>query len=109
MAGQDPFERPARAPRPEFSPEEPLAERLARLFMNLATEVAVVRERLDTVERLLAERGTVTAADMDAYQPDETVESERRAWREAYIRRVFAELQDEIDAAIAAAPARPNR
>ena len=96
-----PFERPAQERRPEFSPDEPIAERLTRLFMNLTTELAVVRERLDTVEHLLAEKGQVTAADIENYVPDAETEAQRRAWREAYIERVFADLQAEVDQAIA--------
>ena len=99
MGDSDVFERPVREKRPEFSPEEPIAERLVRVAMNLAAELAVVRERLDTVERLLAERGQVTAADIEGYRPDETTEAERRAWRETYVRRIFADLEGELAAA----------
>ncbi|MDJ0927253.1 MAG: hypothetical protein QNJ73_06325 [Gammaproteobacteria bacterium] len=103
MSTDSPFERPAQEKRPEFSPDEPIAERLVRLFMNLTTELAVVRERLDTVEHLLAEKGQVTAADIENYVPDGDTEAQRRAWREAYIQRVFADLQAEVDHAIAEA------
>ena len=101
MPTDRPFERPAQEQRPEFSPDEPVAERLVRLFMNLTAELAVVRERLDTVEHLLAEKGQITAADIENYVPDADTEAQRRAWREAYIQRVFADLQAEVDQAIA--------
>ncbi len=99
MAAHDAFERPAREPRPAFSPDEPIAERLVRVVMNLAAELAVVHERLDTVERLLAEQGSVTAADIEAFRPDDKADAERRDWRETYVRRVFADLEAEIEAA----------
>jgi hypothetical protein len=99
MTNSDGFERPTREPRPAFSAEEPIAERLVRVVMNLAAELAVVRERLDTVERLLAATGSVTQADIEACQLDEVAEGERRAWRETYVRRIFADLQAEVDAA----------
>lgn len=103
MAGKEEFERPARETRPQFSPEEPIAERLVRVVMNLAAELSVVRERLDTVERLLATRGSITAADIESFEPDAAAEAERRAWRETYVRRVFADLEAEVAAARRAA------
>lgn len=109
MSDHDPLPRPGRGPHPGFSPAEPIAERLTRLFMNLTTEVAVIRERLDTVERLLDGQGSVTRADLEAFSPDEAVEAERRAWRETFVRRVFADLEAEVDAAVQAAGAPPRR
>ena len=103
MGDRDDFERPAREKRPQFSPDEPIAERLVRVMMNLAVELSVVRERLDTVERLLATQGSVTAADIDSFQPDEQADAERRAWREQYVQRVFADLKAELEAAQRAA------
>lgn len=76
-----------------------MAERLVRVVMNLAAELAVTRERLDTVERLLEERGSVTRQDIEGWQPDATADNERREWRETYVRRIFADLQAEVDAA----------
>ena len=99
MAAPDAFDRPAREPRPAFSADEPIAERLVRVGMNLAAELAVVRERLDTVEHLLTTQGSVTTADIEAFMPDEATDAARREWREAYVARIFADLEAEIDAA----------
>jgi hypothetical protein len=49
----------------------------------------VLRERLDTVERLLDTKGSVTRAAIEAYQPDAAAEQERAAWRDAYLKRVL--------------------
>ena len=56
---------------------------------ELATEVSVVYDRLDTVERLLDAKGTISRADVEAYRPNETIEAERMARRDAYLKRVF--------------------
>jgi hypothetical protein len=96
MAADDSFDRPSREPRPAFSADEPIAERLVRVVMNLAAELAVVHERLDTVERLLGEKGAVTAADIEAFLANDAVDAERREWRETYVRRIFADLEAEI-------------
>ena len=57
--------------------------------IELTTEVAVLRERLDTVEQLLERDGQVTRASIEAFQPSAELESERNAWRDAYLKRVF--------------------
>ena len=51
----------------------PDVERVLTITMAVATELAVLRQRLDTVERLLDERGTVSRADIEAYAPDKDV------------------------------------
>ena len=58
-------------------------------IVELTTEVGVMRERLDTVERLLDTQGSVTRASLEAYRPDAAVEAERAAWRDAFLKRVF--------------------
>lgn len=58
-------------------------------LLELTTEVGVMRERLDTVERLLDDQGSVTRAAIEAYQPSPAVEAERNAWREAFLKRVY--------------------
>ena len=57
--------------------------------IELTTEVAVLRERLDTVEQLLERDGQVTRASIEAFQPSAELESERNAWLDAYLKRVF--------------------
>ena len=57
--------------------------------MALAGEVSVLRERLDTVERLAAAKGLFTQHDIEAYRPDEAVMAERERWRTEYLERVL--------------------
>jgi hypothetical protein len=57
--------------------------------LELATELAVVRERLDTVERLLDAKTAITRQDIEDYRADAEVAEERAAWREAYLKRVL--------------------
>jgi hypothetical protein len=77
-----------RGKRPAFF-DDPAIDQMMTFMIELTTEVAVLRERLDTVERLLDERGSVTRAAIEGYQPTPAIESERAAWREAYLKRVF--------------------
>jgi hypothetical protein len=74
--------------RPHFF-EDPSLDQMMTFIIELTTEVAVLRERVDTVERLLDSEGSVTRADIEAFRPSPETESERNAWREAYLKRVF--------------------
>jgi hypothetical protein len=58
-------------------------------IVELSAEVSVVYDRLDTVERLLDEKGAINRDDIEAYRPNEEVEAARDTRREAYLRRVF--------------------
>lgn len=80
--------RQTKGKRPYFF-ADPSADQLLTFILELTTEVGVMRERLDTVERLLETRGSVSKADIEAYQPNAKVEAERVAWREAFLKRVY--------------------
>lgn len=74
--------------RPSFF-EDPAIDQMMTFVLELITEVSVLRERLDTVERLLDEKGSILRDDIEAYRADEKVAAERAAWREAYLHRVL--------------------
>jgi hypothetical protein len=80
--------RHTRGKRPHFF-DDPAIDQMMTFLIELTTEVSVMRERLDTVERLLERDGKVTRATIESYAPDPAVESERAAWRDAYVKRVF--------------------
>lgn len=80
--------RSAKGQRPNFF-DDPAIDQMMTFFLELMTEVAVVRERMDTIERLLDAKGAVTREDIEAYRADAAVEAERVAWRNAYFQRVM--------------------
>lgn len=88
--------------RPVFIPDEPVAERLVKMVTSLVTELAVLRERIDTLERLITEKGVLQADAVEAFRPDAEVEEARRQWREKYLGRVFGDLQTEVREALGA-------
>lgn len=83
--------------RPEFF-DEPAVDRLLSLTMAVVGEVAVLRERLDTIERLLEAKGTISRADIEAYVPDQASGAERGLLTKAYIARVMRGFQQEVEA-----------
>ncbi|MCA2998582.1 MAG: hypothetical protein ACKO1K_09160 [Burkholderiales bacterium] len=86
-----------RGKRPYFF-DDPAVERVLAITMAVAQEVAVLRERLDTVERLLEKHGGLTRAEIDAYEPDQASATERAEWSRMYIARVLRIVQQEIEA-----------
>lgn len=69
--------------------EEPAAERALEILMRLVTEVAVMRERLDTVERLLAENALLSARAIEEFTPDRSACEARADWRREYLERLM--------------------
>ena len=94
--------RGARSPRPDPAGGAP-ADRLLAMVMALAGEVSVLRERLDTIERLAAAKGVFSAGDIDAYEPDEAALAARDRWRAGFLDRVLRIVHagDETDEAYA--------
>lgn len=70
-------------------------DQLLAIALALAGEVSVLRERLDTMERIAQTKGLFTTAEIEAYQPDQQVEEEREQWRAEYIARVLRVLQED--------------
>jgi hypothetical protein len=83
--------------RPHFFGDHDV-DRLLAIVWAMAGELAVTRERLDTVERLLAERQLLDRAQIDAYRPDTVAAEERGRWQIEYIARLLRILQQEVDA-----------
>lgn len=80
--------RVAKGKRPQFF-SDPAIDQMMTFIIELSAEVSVVYDRLDTVERLLDAKGTVSRADIEAYRAPDAVETERMARRDAYLKRVF--------------------
>jgi len=80
--------RQTKGKRPGFF-EDPATDQMMTFVLELATELAVVRERLDTVECLLDRQGNVTREDIESYEPSPEEEQRRKQWLEDYYARVL--------------------
>ena len=87
----------AKGKRPFFLDNQD-TERLLNVTLALAQELAVMRERLDTVERLLEKSGSVSRNDIEAFSPTTAEAAERGAWTQEYLVRIFRILQQEKEA-----------
>jgi hypothetical protein len=86
----------AKGARPRYF-EDPATDRLLSIVMALAGEVAVVKERLDTVERLLDAKGTISRADIEAYAPDREAGRARGIMHREFAARILRGVQQDME------------
>lgn len=89
--------RRAKGKRPQFF-DEPALDRLYSVVFALAAEVSTLRERQDTVERLLDQKGSLSREDIERYVPDRKAGEERGLATRAYISRIMRGFQQEVEA-----------
>lgn len=82
--------------RPHFF-ADPDVDRLLAIVWAMAGELAVTRERLDTVERLLQAGQVLSREAIESYQPDAEAARERGRQQLEYIARLLRVLQQEVE------------
>lgn len=83
--------------RPYFLDRE--VERVLAITMAVTQELAVARERIDTLERLLEAKGVLTRDAIERFAPDADQAAERGLWMQEYLTRVLRIVQQEAEAA----------
>lgn len=83
--------------------EDPAIARLMAMVAALTSELTIVRERLDTVERLAEQAGVFTQDQVEAYAPTPDASAARDALRQRQIAKVFRPLKDDAEREAAAA------
>ncbi len=84
--------RKAKGQRPYFLADNQ-TEQLLNITMALAQELAVTRERMDTIERLLEAGNGVTREAIEHYTPDDTAAEQRQLWHQEFIARILRVVQ----------------
>ena len=84
----------AKGKRPQFL--DPEDDRILSILMALAGEVSVMRERLDTIERLLDAQGTISRSDIETYAPDMEAGRERNLLIKEYLARIMRGVQQDM-------------
>ncbi len=83
--------------RPYFY-DDPAVERVLNITMAVAGELAVMRERMDSIERILEKKGLVLQEEIENYVPEsKEVEEQRQLWHSEYISRVLRIVQQEME------------
>jgi hypothetical protein len=82
------LERNARGKRPQFY-ETPGLDEAMSMIMVLANELSVVRDRLDTVEKVAEAKGVMLEAEIEAFEPDQATLEARELRRQDFLARLF--------------------
>lgn len=91
--------RDAKGKRPAFYAAPGLDQAMSMILV-LANEWNVLRDRLDTLERVLEARGIDAAEAIEAYQPPQPVLEAREARRQDFLARLYyLARKDAADAA----------
>ena len=76
-------------------------EQAMAMIVSLASEVAMLRARLDSCERLLASTGVLPPDAIDTFEPDAAAQAERERQRVRLLKKVFRPLQEAAEAELA--------
>lgn len=87
---------PIKGRNPHFF-DDPNTDRLLTMVMELASEMSVMRDRLDTHERLAARKGVYSEQDIEDFEPTDEEASARSAWRDRFLDRILNALYTKYD------------
>jgi hypothetical protein len=69
--------------------DDPAIDQVMTFFTELMTELSVLRDRVDTLERVLEDHSIIPPAAVDTYRHSEESEARRAALRKAFLQRVL--------------------
>ena len=82
--------------RPSYL-DETANDHLLSMIMVLAEELAVTRERADTMERILVSKGIMKLDEIEDYEPDAEAGLERQVKNTEFVSRLIRSIRHEID------------
>jgi CO/xanthine dehydrogenase FAD-binding subunit len=101
MTGTSALQR--KRPRKAVGPTRPTylrpedTDKVMSIVLALMSEVASLRERIDTHERLALQGVAPTPAALDGFEADAETDAAREAWHEAYIKRLLRVVLEETE------------
>jgi len=84
-------------PHKEVPGETAAEPRLLAMVTALTSELAVTRERLDTLERLVEASGVIEQADVESFEPTPEQAQERQVLRKRIIEKAFRPLRESAE------------
>ena len=88
--------RTCKGRRPKFN-DDPAIDNVHAMVMALATELSVLHDRMDTMERVAAGKGVMLSDELDSFVPDQETLVAREQWRQQLLRRMFYLLREQVD------------
>ena len=97
MSEEIKLKRGAKGERPYFF-DDPAVDKLLAMLMGLAGEVSVMRDRMDTIERLLQSKNIITEDEIENFQVSDEVLTQRAARREEFLSEITRIIEVELEA-----------
>jgi hypothetical protein len=88
--------RTVKGRRPKFN-TDPAIDNVHGMVMALAAEVAVIHDRLDTVERISEAKGIMLTEEIEKFEPDGETLAAREQWRQQLLKRMFYLLREQAN------------
>jgi hypothetical protein len=88
--------RTAKGERPQNF-QDPATDKVLGIALSLASELSVLQDRLETIERLIEGKGLFSRAAIDSYEPSREERADRNARRMEYLDRVLQAAHRELD------------
>jgi hypothetical protein len=85
----------AKGKQPQFHDDRAI-DQLMAMVVAMTAEISILRERLDTHERLAAAKGVFTPPEVDEFLPGPDAMKERSAQRTRLMRKVFRVLKEDL-------------
>ena len=86
----------AKGKRPNFL-GDPMVDRVLSITLAVAGELAVTRERLDTIERLLDKGSVIDREAIENYSPTKEEARQRAMWQQEYLARILRIVQQQLE------------
>ena len=88
--------RVAKGKKPIYLDERSI-DNLMAMIMTLTQEISVLRDRLDTIEKLLVNKKSITPEDIETFEPDDDLIKERKDRRQMLLKRVLLPIDKELE------------
>jgi hypothetical protein len=82
--------------KPPHFHDDRTVDQLMAMVVALTSELSILRDRLDTHERLAQTRGVFSPAEVDEFLPGPDAMQERSAQRTRLMRKVFRVIREDL-------------
>jgi hypothetical protein len=90
------IKRTVKGRRPQFN-DDLAMDNTHGMIMALAAELAVLHDRVDSMERVAERKGILLSEEVDDFVPDDDALIAREDWRRALLKRMFYVLREQAD------------
>lgn len=86
----------AKGERPRYF-DDPAIDKVLSITLALAGEVAVLRDRIDTIERLSEAGRAISPEAVDTFEPGPEIRAMRDQWRDGFLDVVLRSVHQEME------------